>query len=130
MPETFGARLITERERLGLAQGDMQSIVGVSRRAQFNYEQSVRLPDVGYLAALATHGFDLTYLVTGKRAPRHGSIDEDLLRHVLLAIDNALPVEPINAAKKAKLVALVYQSASETGQIDPLLVRKAIDLAS
>jgi hypothetical protein len=52
------------------------------------------------------------------------------LRHVLIAIDNALPVEPINAAKKAKLVALVYQSASETGQVDPLLVRKAIDLAS
>jgi transcriptional regulator with XRE-family HTH domain len=130
MPETFGARLISERERLGLAQGDMQSIVGVSRRAQFNYEQSVRLPDVGYLAALATHGFDLTYLVTGKRAPRHGYIDEELLRQVLVAIDGALPVDAIDATKKAKLVALIYQSASETGQVDPILVRKAIDLFS
>ncbi|MGF6641603.1 helix-turn-helix domain-containing protein [Paraburkholderia sp. MM6662-R1] len=132
MPETFGARLVAERERMGLAQGDMKAIAGVSRRAQFNYEQSVRLPDVGYLAALAMHGFDVAYLVTGKRSSRYGAIDEGILCRVFVAIDAGLPSagRSIDAAKMAKLISLIYQSASETGEVDPLLVQKAIALVS
>ncbi|WP_259461005.1 helix-turn-helix domain-containing protein [Paraburkholderia sp. BL23I1N1] len=118
-----------ERERLGLSQGEMHAISGASRRAQFNYEQGVRLPDVGYLAALAQRGFDVLYLVTGTRVTRHGAVDENMLCRVLVAVDVALGNRPIDAQKKSKLIALVYQSASDSGQIDQLLVKKAIDLA-
>lgn len=129
MPETFGSRLIAERERLGLSQGEMYAISGASRRAQFNYERGVRLPDVGYLAALAQRGFDILYLVTGTRVTRHGAVDEHMLCRVLLSVDTALEKRPIDAEKKSKLVALIYQSAADSGQVDQLLVKKAIDLA-
>jgi len=36
----------------------------------------------------------------------------------------------MDVGKKAKLVALIYQTASETGQVDPLVAQKAIDLIS
>ncbi|MBK3844385.1 helix-turn-helix domain-containing protein [Paraburkholderia aspalathi] len=132
MPETFGARLIAERERMGLAQGDMKAIAGVSRRTQFNYEQSVRLPDVSYLAALATHGFDIGYLVTGKRSPHGGVVNEALLRNVFVVVESALSnaSHSIDVEKKSKLVALVYQTSAENGQVDPLVVQKAVDLIS
>lgn len=129
MPETFGSRLIAERERLGLSQGEMQTISGASRRTQFNYEQGVRLPDVGYLTALAQRGFDVLYLVTGTRVMRYGAIDEQMLCRVLVEIDTALENRSIETGKKAKLVALIYQSATDTGQVDRALVQKAIDLA-
>ncbi|CAD6550138.1 hypothetical protein LMG27952_04969 [Paraburkholderia hiiakae] len=129
MPETFGSRLLAERERLGLSQGEMHAISGASRRAQFNYEQGVRLPDVGYLAALAQRGFDVLYLVTGTRVMRRGAVDEHMLCRVLVSVDTALEKRPIDAEKKSKLVALIYQSAADSGQVDQLLVKKAIDLA-
>jgi transcriptional regulator with XRE-family HTH domain len=130
VPETFGARLVAERERLSLAQDDMKSITGVSRRAQFNYEQSVRLPDVGYLAALAKHGFDVSYLITGNRAPRNGTVNEDLLRDVFRAIETAVSAagHSLDIEKKATLVALVYQASTEQSQIDSLIVQKALNL--
>ena len=132
MPETFGARLIAERERIGLAQGDMKAIANVSRRTQFNYEQSVRLPDVSYLAALATHGFDIGYLITGKRSLHAGVVDEDLLRKVFVAVETALSSasHSIDVEKKSRLVALVYQTSAENGQVDALVVQKAVALIS
>jgi transcriptional regulator with XRE-family HTH domain len=130
MPETFAARLIAERERLGLSRGDMTAIADVSRRTQFNYEQSVRLPDVSYLAALGAHGFDVSYLVTGNRSPRYGVIDQELFCSVFAAVETRLLVthNALPSDKKAKLVVLVYQTAAEDGHVDPLVVQRAVDL--
>jgi transcriptional regulator with XRE-family HTH domain len=130
MPITFADRLVAERERLGLSQGDLVAMTTVSRRAQFNYEQGVTLPDVGYLAVLANNGFDIPFLVTGERTPRYGAVDSDLLHRVLAATEAKLAAaKPIvDPAKKARLIALIYQTASEHGRVDDAVLQRAIDL--
>jgi len=132
MTQSIGSRLLAERERLGLSQGQICDHTGVSRKTQFSYEKSVRLPDAGYLSILATQNLDVLYIVTGKRAPRYGTVNEELLRNVFTAVETALSnvTFSVDVEKKAKLAALIYQTASETGQVDPLVVQKAIDLIS
>ncbi|MEX3968125.1 hypothetical protein AB4Y42_39070 [Paraburkholderia sp. EG286B] len=81
---------------------------------------------------LIEHGVDVAYLLTGKRAPHYGTVDEQLLQKVFAIIETSTSAAglSVDVETKAKLFALVYQSASETGQVDPLIVRKAIDLIS
>jgi 5-formaminoimidazole-4-carboxamide-1-beta-D-ribofuranosyl 5'-monophosphate synthetase len=109
----------------------MEAIAGVNRRSQYNYEQSVRLPDVGYLAALAKQGFDIGYLVTGQQTLR-GVIDESLLRNILVAVENSMLAHssPADLEKKATLIAVLYQTFAETGEIDLTVVDKLTKLAS
>lgn len=60
-------RLRTEREALGMSQEVFAEQCGVGARSQRNYESGERLPDAAYLAAAATAGADVRYIVTGKR---------------------------------------------------------------
>ena len=130
MSNPMGDRIVTERERLGVQQGDVCTWTGVSRSTQFAYERGERFPDASYLVTLIEHGFDVPYILTGKRPPRYGAIDEDLLRSVFNAIEAALSAagQAVDTGKKAKLVALVYQTSAENGQVDPLVVEKAVGL--
>src|SRR5260370_4252303 len=125
MTHSIGSRLLEERERTGLSQAQICDLTGVSRKTQFSYEKSVRLPDAGYLSILAANNLDVLYIVMGKRAPRYGTVNEELLRIVFTAVETALSNVDHSVAveKKAKLVALVYQTASETGQVDPLVAQ-------
>lgn len=63
----FSARLTEERNRLNLSQEAFGAIAGVSKMSQLNYEKGVRKPDVSYLMAVAEHGVDVAYLLTGQR---------------------------------------------------------------
>ncbi|KVD99667.1 DNA-binding protein [Burkholderia vietnamiensis] len=130
MPSTFGARLVELREHLGLTQGDLCELTGINRKTQFAYEKGQRYPDAGYLTILLKHGFDVLYMLSGEHPPRFGTVHEDLLCTVLAAVDGELANAKLSldAGRKAKLVALVYQSGAETGQIDAALVRKVIGL--
>lgn len=132
MPSTFGLRLAEERDRLGLTQGNISEWTGINRKTQSAYEKEQRYPDAGYLMTLLEHGFDVSYLLAGKRAPRYGAVDEQLLRSVFAIIETSISAagHSMDVEKKAKLFALVYQTASETGQVDPLVAQKAIDLLS
>lgn len=60
-------RLREEREKLQLSQTAIAEIGGVQKRAQINYESGERLPDAGYLAAIAAAGADVRYILTGQR---------------------------------------------------------------
>ncbi len=60
-------RLKTERDALGLSQQALADRLGVSLRSQQNYEKGDRLPDAGYLAAIAAAGADVRYILTGQR---------------------------------------------------------------
>lgn len=64
---TIGERLREERERLGLSQTAFGARGGVLKQAQLKYEQGTRMPDAAYLAAVAAHGVDVTYVLTGNR---------------------------------------------------------------
>jgi len=61
-------RLREERERLKLPQDRFAAVGGVQKRAQINYESGERMPDAGYLAAVASIGVDVLYVLTGERS--------------------------------------------------------------
>lgn len=64
LPETVGARLLTERKRLGLTQIEMAEHCGVSRWAQLNFEKDTNLPGGAYLIAAHHIGVDILYVLT------------------------------------------------------------------
>lgn len=64
----LGARLKSERERLGLSQTDFAAVAGASKHAQINWEKGAAAPNAAALAAWADHGLDVLYVVTGERA--------------------------------------------------------------
>ncbi len=66
---SIGDRLRAERERLGFNQEDFGQLGGVNRNSQANYEKSKRSPDSDYLSAIAQHGADIAFIVTGTRTP-------------------------------------------------------------
>ncbi|WP_141723527.1 helix-turn-helix domain-containing protein [Burkholderia sp. A2] len=77
----FSQRLKEERQRLGLNQTAFASLGGVSKDAQLNYENGSRRPDSAYLEAVAHHGVDVLYALTGQRDVTALSVDEgDLVR--------------------------------------------------
>lgn len=65
---TIGERLRAERERLGFNQEGFAALAGAHRKSQGNYESDARVPDAAYLAAIATAGADVLYILTGQRA--------------------------------------------------------------
>ena len=66
MPEICD-RLREVREALGLSQQALAERRGITARSQRNYESGERLPDAGYLAAIAAAGADVLYILTGQR---------------------------------------------------------------
>jgi transcriptional regulator with XRE-family HTH domain len=65
----IGPRLREERERLGMTQKVFGLIGGVEPNAQGKYESGERTPKADYLAAVAHHGVDVLYVLTGERLP-------------------------------------------------------------
>ncbi|MGU9857074.1 helix-turn-helix domain-containing protein [Pseudomonas sp. LF245] len=63
----IGARLKSERQRLGLTQASLGAAGGVEVNAQGRYEAGVRVPRADYLASIAKVGVDVLYVVTGQR---------------------------------------------------------------
>lgn len=69
---TIGQRLREERERLGYTQPAFADLAGTTKKSQIDYEKDLTQPKAGYLAAIATAGADIGYIVTGtptKREP-------------------------------------------------------------
>jgi transcriptional regulator with XRE-family HTH domain len=66
MKKGIGARLRTERERLGLSQSDFAAQTGVTRNTQANYEAEERSPDANYLAAAGSLGVNVPFVLVGK----------------------------------------------------------------
>ncbi|KRP71757.1 hypothetical protein TX23_15960 [Pseudomonas paralactis] len=64
----IGQRLHEERQRLGYSQQYLAQAGGVSTREQREYEQGEDQPRADYLAALAAHGVDVVYVITGRRS--------------------------------------------------------------
>lgn len=66
--ESFGARLKTERNRLGLTQPAMAEIGGIRTNSQLAYEKDQSSPTAEYLARLAQAGVDVNFLFYGTYA--------------------------------------------------------------
>lgn len=64
----IGDRLKAERERLGLTQPEFAEVAGAKKRTLIDWEKGVSSPTAVQLAALATVGVDVLYVLTGERS--------------------------------------------------------------
>ena len=65
---TIHERLKAERERLHLSQPSLAEQAGVGKTTVINWEKGASAPDAVQLAALATAGADVLYILTGRRS--------------------------------------------------------------
>ena len=71
--------LTEERNRLNLKAKDVAEFVGVAIPTQSNYENGKRSPDAEYLAKLTELGFDINYVLTGRRESLSLTTQEKML---------------------------------------------------
>jgi len=64
----FGGRLKDERKALGLSQEEAANLMGVTREHWGRCERGLAVPGGEVLAALATSGADVLYILTGQRS--------------------------------------------------------------
>ena len=76
----IGARLKSERIRLGKSQAELAAATGVAKKSQTNYELGHSAPSAEYLAAAASAGIDVLYVLTGRHSPQMSGDEAQLLR--------------------------------------------------
>ena len=98
--------LTEERNRLNLKAKDVADFTGVAIPTQSNYENGKRSPDAIYLMKLVDLGFDINYVLTGKRESLTLTTQEKMLlelyrqapetvqRHILAGLLTQNTVEP------------------------------------
>ncbi|WP_201546093.1 helix-turn-helix domain-containing protein [Psychrobacter sp. H7-1] len=59
--------LAEERSRPGLKAKGVADYAGIAIPTQSNYKKSKRCPDAQYLIKIAELGFDINYVITGRR---------------------------------------------------------------
>lgn len=86
----IGARLKSERLRLGLSQAAIGAIGGVEANAQGRYENGTRFPRADYLALIAQSGVDVLFVITGMRT-ESGIADKafEALDHAMKCLETA-----------------------------------------
>ena len=80
-----GARLASERLRLGLNQQQLGEACGVSKTSQLNYESGKRTPDTLYLTAAIKAGVDVMYVISGQRHTT-ASVDDTFVSIPMLSV--------------------------------------------
>ena len=80
--DVISSRMAKERKRLGLEQTEVCKIVDISIPTLSRYENGKRSPDLVLSKRLSDLGYDVTYLITGKR------LDESAGAPVLIFLIN------------------------------------------
>ncbi|WP_176332675.1 helix-turn-helix domain-containing protein [Burkholderia vietnamiensis] len=112
MESSVGARLRDERTRLNLSQSAFADVAGVTKTTQGNYETNKRSPDAAYLAAVAQHGVDVQYVITGQRSA-HSGVAVDAVKS---AVEKAFTMVSASnmAVTPAQLAAMVVAFLPES----------------
>lgn len=82
--------LAEERRRLGLKAKEVADFVGIAIPTQSNYELGKRFPDAQYFFKIADLGFDINYVVTGKRNNVDLTNKEELLLELFRKADDSV----------------------------------------
>ena len=105
---SVGERLKQERERLGLTQEQLAQLAGHGKGTQINYEGGKTSPTVDYLLAVAAHGVDTVYVLTGSRSATVGALNAE---ESLLVDNYRAATDGGRAAARAVLDAVEKQLA-------------------
>lgn len=114
---TIGERIKIERKRLGQKQEVVCETVGISRGAQSNYENGKRSPDTEYLMALDRIGFDIGYIITGRRSVTLDDLVE--LQQCLFEVEDWLTRHQKTLTKEQALNAAKQLFAAKKTDINP-----------
>ena len=87
----IGARIKEERERLGFDQEPFAALSGASRYSQIDWEKGKSFPNAKALAAWASAGADVQYILTGIRAG--GAIAQESASYTVLSPEEAALVD-------------------------------------
>ena len=117
----IGKRLREERERLGLSQPAFAAVAGTTKQTLFSWETGKTAPDGFQLAALATTGADVLYILTGQRTggasapPPPRAVSEG--DRILLDNFHAAPAQ-VQAGVKTALGAFASAGGTRRGKQD------------
>ncbi len=128
------SRFKEERERLKANQSEVADWCAVAVKTVRRWEQGTPIPS-DKLAVLASHGADVQYILTGKRAApgRPVAVDHQLLTLVIEAVEEGLEEAELEMApaKKAELVVALYDLYADTGkEVDKAKVLRLIRTAA
>jgi hypothetical protein len=79
--EEIGARMKTERDRLGLTQSELAERLGVIRLTVVKYEAGISCPGIDQIGTLKANNFDTDFIVDG-----HISLNSEIGRKQFAAI--------------------------------------------
>lgn len=114
-----GSRLRSERERLGLTQEQLGIAAGTNRMTPSRYEQGSHLPTLGFLAAVASAGVDVDYVINGKRSVvALGLDDASLLGAAVVSVDELVKAHQFTPSDevRGRLVLHVLKGATQRGR--------------
>lgn len=117
--DSIGARIKSERERLGISQEAFGAIGGVKKLAQLNYEKGKRSPTGEYFECLRQNkDIDVNYIVTGMKT---GPEWDDALAHryVLLNMATAIGINYSDLARVCDLALLQNKKARLNEEFNP-----------
>ena len=127
----MGARLREERERLGLLQPDMAALGQAKPRTYQDWERGIAVVGAEFLAAVAGHGVDVGYVITGQRttpaqpggavthAQLMGAVEAGLVANgiaIALALDVVKPVHVDTYAWRLKELAPAVGASDKVAQ--------------
>lgn len=130
--ETVGERLLIERKRLGLTQGDVAARTNLSRATVSLYESGTNSADARFLVEMSAAGMDIFFVLTGRR------LSEEAVNHfdwqMLAALMKTLQdyaqrsSRRLDADVTARLLRVLYAQAVREQVVDKGAVTAAIKL--
>lgn len=120
-----------ERERLGLSGRDVYEKIGVSKGTYIRWEGGHSIPS-DMLASLCDIGFDIAFIVTGRRIVPSGILDEVKLEQSIEKSEKLMQLagKHYSAAQKAKIIGLVYQIYIEENKLSDESLGRILRLVS
>jgi transcriptional regulator with XRE-family HTH domain len=140
--EKIGARLRQERERLGFTQAEFAALGNVSTRSQTDWEMGKAVPNAEFLASVAAHGLDVSYVVTGVRNVAVLPDDDatflagfraldgrgkDVVLAILMAMDLGTRVEPWGLCREMRLVKSYRAASPEQREVLDVFIKSIED---
>ncbi|WP_019576507.1 helix-turn-helix domain-containing protein [Curvibacter lanceolatus] len=87
-----GERLKQERERLGLSQERCSELTAITRPSQSRYETGASTPGLDYLARLGGLGFDVMFVIFGKRTSSFMEVTSPIILNEAIDLIDELAV--------------------------------------
>lgn len=137
MNEGIGQRLRECREALGMSQAGLATATGAAKTTIQQYERDDNVPGGKFLRAVMELGVNVNWLLSGSgpmflsqlsEAGAAGGVDQSALADVIALIEDWLAANDrvLTPLKKAEVIALAYEIATENPEADSTMFRNNV----